>query len=250
MYCVFEFKLDNAKYWRDCVEAIVSLVDEGVFSISKDGISLRAMDPSGISMVSFFMPSKAFSTYEIEKNTSIGLNLDNLSKILSRTRDNEGLILKDADNKLLLEFVSSNGKRRYKLQMIDIKAKEEKEPKVEFDANVEVDGEHLKNVLKDASLVSSYVAFKASKGQFIISAKGDSGELEEVHEVDGAEVKKVVADKDVNAVFNLEFLENMVKSSPVGNSIALALKTNQPLKLSYKIGDASVTYYLAPYVEE
>jgi len=247
---VFEFKLDNAKYWRDCVEAIVSLVDEGVFSISKDGISLRAMDPSGISMVSFFMPSKAFSTYEIEKNMSIGLNLDNLSKILSRTRDNEGLVLKDADNKLLLEFVSPNGKRRYKLQMIDIKAKEEKEPKVEFDANVEVDGEHLKNVLKDASLVSSYVAFKASKGQFIISAKGDSGELEEVHEVDGAEVKKVVADKDVNAVFNLEFLENMVKSSPVGNSIALALKTNQPLKLSYNIGDASVTYYLAPYVEE
>ncbi len=247
---MFEVKLDDARYWRDCVEAIVSLVDEGVFNISKDGISLKAMDPSGISMVSFFMPSKAFSEYNIEKNTAIGVNLDNLSKIMSRTRDNEALIMKDEDNKLLLEFIGGKSRRRYKLQLIDIKNKEEKEPKVEFDANVELDGEHFKNVLKDASLISSYIAFKASKGGFAINAKGDSGELEEVHDVDGTEVKKVEAEKEANAVYNLEFLENMVKSSPVGNSIVLALKTNQPLKLGYNIGDATVTYYLAPYVEE
>ena len=50
---MFEIKIDNAKYWRDCVEAIVSLVDEGTFNITKEGIALKAMDPSGISMVSF-----------------------------------------------------------------------------------------------------------------------------------------------------------------------------------------------------
>ncbi|MGC9037098.1 MAG: proliferating cell nuclear antigen (pcna) [Candidatus Micrarchaeia archaeon] len=247
---MFEIKIDDAKYWRDCVEAIVSLIDEGSFVISKDGISLKAMDPSGISMVSFFMPSKAFSQYDVEKNVNVGVNLDSLSKILSRTRDNESLVLKDLDNKLLLEFSGGKSKRRYKLQLIDIKSKEEKEPKVEFDANVEVDGEHLKDILKDASLISSYVAFKASKDSFAITAKGDSGELEEVHEIDGSEVKKVEASKDATATFNLEFLENMVKSSPVGGSVVLSLKTNQPLKLSYKIGEASITYYLAPYVEE
>jgi DNA polymerase III sliding clamp (beta) subunit (PCNA family) len=34
------------------------------------------MDPSGISMVSFFIPSKAFSKYEIDKEESVGLNLE------------------------------------------------------------------------------------------------------------------------------------------------------------------------------
>lgn len=247
---MFDLRLDNAKYWRDCVDAIVSLVDEGLFTITKEGIALRAMDPSGISMISFFMPNKAFSKYEIEKSTNIGLNLDNLSKIMSRTRDNEALVLKDSDNKLVLEFLGQKGKRRYKLQLIDIKAREDKEPKVEFDANVEVDSEHLKNVLKDASLLSSYISFKADKGQFAINAKGDSGELEEVHEVDGAAIKKVEAEKEASAVFNLEFLENMVKSSAMGNYISISLKTNQPLKLTYSISDASITYFLAPYVEE
>lgn len=247
---MFELKLDNAKYWRDCVEAIVSLVDEGIFSIAKDGISLRAMDPSGISMISFFIPSKAFSKYELEKSMDVGLNIDNLSKIMSRTRDDEALVIKDVDGKLSLEFVGAKNRRRYRLHLIDVRKKDDKEPKVEFDANVEVDGEHFKNALKDASLISSYITFKAAKNNFTISAKGDSGDLEELNEIDGVSVKKLDAGKEADAVFNLEFLENMVRSSPIGNAIKLGIKSDQPLRLTYNIGDAIVTYFLAPYVEE
>ena len=247
---MFELKLDNAKYWRDCVEAIVSLVDEGIFNIGKEGVSLRAMDPSGISMISFFMPSKAFSKYEIEKGMDVGLNIDNLSKIMSRTRDDEALVLKDVDGKLSLEFVGVKNRRRYRLHLIDVRKKDDKEPKVEFDANVEVDGEHFKNALKDASLVSSYITFKAAKNNFTISAKGDSGDLEELNEIDGIALKKLDTGKEADAVFNLEFLENMVRSSPMGNAIKLGIKSDQPLKLTYNIGDATVTYFLAPYVEE
>ncbi len=247
---MLEIKIDNAKYWRDCVDSIVSLVDEGSFNISSDGITLKAMDPSGISMVSFFIPAKAFSKYTVDKGVNVGLNLENLSKILSRTRDNEALVMKDADNKLSMEFLGASAKRRYKLQMIDVKKGVEKEPNVEFDAKVEISGEPLKEIIKDASLISSYIAFKASKNQFVISAHGDSGELEEVHENDGAVIKKVDAGKNAEAVFNLEFLENMVKSCPSGSAINIGLKSNEPLKLNYKIGEASVTYFLAPYMEE
>ncbi len=246
---MFEIKIDNAKYWRDCVESIVSLIDEGSFSISKEGISLKAMDPSGISMVSFFMPSKAFSKFEIEKPVSIGLNLENLGKVLSRTRDGEELVMKDSDSKLLLEFVGKSARRRYKVPLIDVRKNVEKEPNVQFDASVEVAGEPLKEIIKDANLISSYISFKTAKEQFSISARGDSGELEELHDVDGAVVKKLETQKVAEATFNLEYLENMVKSCPMGNSISMSLKSNEPVKLSYNIGDAIITYYLAPYME-
>src|SRR5271166_2049450 len=107
---MFELKIDNAKYWRDCVESIVNLVDEGLFNITKEGISLKAMDPSSISMISFMMPNKSFSKFTVEKPTSIGLNIENLDKMLSRTRDGESLIMKDSENKLLLEFIGPNGR--------------------------------------------------------------------------------------------------------------------------------------------
>lgn len=247
---MFELKIDNAKYWRDCVESIVSLVDEGSFSISKDGIGLKAMDPSSISMVSFFMPGKAFSKFSVEKPTSVGLNLENLSKILSRTRDDEALVMRDVDNKIVLEFIGPGSRRRYKLPMIDVKKSVEKEPNVEFDAKVEMVGEPLRDMIKDASLISSYIAFKASKDQFGISARGDSGELEELHEKEGSFMKKIEVQKNADSTFNLEFLENMVKSCPVGSHISIALKSSEPMKLNYKIGEAEISYFLAPYMEE
>ena len=246
---MFEIKLDDARYWRDCISAIGALVDEGLFNITKEGISLKAMDPSSISMVAFFIPAKAFSKFTIDKNTSIGVNLENLGKILSRTRDDEALVMKDADSKLSMEFIGAS-RRRYRLQMIDVKKSVEKEPNVEFDANVEISGDHLKDILKDASLLSSYISFKAAKDQFATSAHGDSGELEELHGKDGGIVKKVDASKNADAVFNLEFLENMVKSCPVGNSVSIAMKSNEPLRLSYSIGESSISYFLAPYMED
>ncbi len=247
---MFELKIDNAKYWRDCVESIVNLVDEGLFNIAKEGISLKAMDPSSISMVSFAMPAKAFSKYDVEKSAGVGLNMENLSKILSRTRDGESLVIRDVDNKILLEFIGQGSRRRYKLQMIDVKKNVEKEPSVQFDANVEMVGEPLKDMIKDASLISSYISFKASKDQFAVSARGDSGELEALHEKEGSLLKKFEVEKNADATFNLEFLENMVKSCPIGSVINIGLKTNEPLKLSYGIGDAQITYFLAPYMEE
>jgi proliferating cell nuclear antigen PCNA len=208
------------------------------------------MDPSGISMISFFIPSKAFSKYEIEKTVEIGLNIDNLSKIMSTTREDEAIVLKDVDGKLSLEFVGAKNRRRYRLHLIDVRKKDDKEPKVEFDANVEIASDHLKNALKDASLISSYITLKAGKSHFTISAKGDSGDLEELNELDGNMIKKLDAGKEADAVFNLEFLENMVRSSPMGNAIKLSIKSDQPLRMTYNKGDAAVTYYLAPYVEE
>ncbi len=247
---VFEIKLDNARYWRDCIGAIGALVDEGLFNITKEGISLKAMDPSSISMIAFTIPSKAFSKFTVDKNTTIGLNLENLNKILSRTRDDEALVMKDTDSKLSMEFVGAASKRKYRLQLIDVKKSVEKEPNVAFDAKVEISADPLKDILKDASLLSSYITFKAAKDQFTTSAHGDSGELEELHTNDGSVVKKVDVEKNADAVFNLEFLENMVGPCPSGNTVSIAMKSNEPLKLSYNIGESSLSYFLAPYMED
>ncbi len=247
---MLEIKIDNAKYWKECVSAIVSLVDEGLFIINKEGISLKAMDPSSISMISFYMPNKAFSKFNVDKNVSLGLNIDNLNKILSRTREGESLVMKDVDNKLSLEFIGQGSRRRYKLQLVDVKKSVDKEPNVEFDATVEMVGDPLKDIIKDANLISSYISFKASKEQFAVSARGESGELEELHEAEGGMMKKVEAKKNAESTFNLELLDNMVRSCPTGSTITLSLKSNEPLKLKYNIGDAEVNYYLAPYMEE
>ena len=246
---MFEIKMDDARYWKNCVESIVSLVDEGTFNITKEGISLKAMDPSGISMVSFFIPNKAFSKFDVEKPVSVGLNLDNLSKILASSRNNEQLLMKDSGNKVSIEFIGPTSKRRYKLPMIDVKKEAEKEPKIGFESNIEVRSDALKEILKDANLLSSYIGFKTEKNSFMVVAKGDAGELEEEHMNNAEVIKKINALKASSATFNLDYLERMIRACPSNSTMVLSIKTEEPIKIDYKIGDASVSYYLAPYME-
>ncbi len=247
---MFEIKIDDAKYWKNCVDSIVSLIDEGMFNISKEGISLKAMDPSGISMISFNIPNKAFSKYDVEKPVSVGLNIENFSKILASSRVAEQLVMKDSNNKFVVEFVGKNSRRKYRLPMIDIKKDADKEPKVEFDSTVEVKSDALKEILKDVNILSTHVGFKADKDNFQVVAKGDSMDLEEEHLNNADVIKKINASKAASATFNLDYLERMIGACPSNSTMTLSIKTEEPIRIEYKIGDAEVSYYLAPYMEQ
>lgn len=246
---MFEIKIDDARYWKNCVDSIVSLVDEGSFVLSKEGITLKAMDPSGISMVSFSIPNKAFSKYDVEKQASIGLNLDNLSKILASARTGEQLLMKDSSNKLAIEFIGEHSRRRYRLPMIDVKKDVEKEPKVEFESRVSLKSDSLKEVLKDANLLSTYIGFRTEKDSFKVVAKGDAGELEEEHMNEADMIKKLDVTKPSSATFNLEYLERIISACPSNSPIDMSLKSDEPVRINYKIGDAELAYFLAPYME-
>jgi len=246
---MFEIKIDDARYWKNCVESIQSLIDEGTFNITKEGISLRAMDPSGISMVSFFIPNKAFSKYDVDKPTTVGLNIDNLSKIMASARAGEQLVMKDSGNRISMEFKSQSSTRRFKLPIIEARKEADKEPKIAYESNVEVRGDALKEILKDANLLSSYIGFKTEKNSFMVLAKGDAGELEEEHMNNTEAVKKLDVTKPSTATFNLEYLERIIRACPTEASVFLSLKSEEPVKVDYKIGDAALAYYLAPYME-
>ena len=246
---MFEIKIDDARYWKNCVDSIVSLIDEGSFSISKEGISLKAMDPSGISMISFFIPNKAFAKFDVDKPATIGLNIENLGKILASSRSEEQLVMKESGNKFLVEFIGKNSRRKYKLPMIDVKKDADKEPKIEFDSVVEVRSDSLKEILKDANLLSTHVGFKTDKDSFVVIAKGDAGELEEEHMNNADVIKKINASKASSATFNLDYMERMISACPSNSVMTLSIKTEEPIRIDYKIGDANVSYYLAPYME-
>lgn len=246
---MFEIKIDDARYWKNCVDSITSLIDEGSFNITKEGISLRAMDPSGISMISFSIPNKAFAKYDVDKPILVGLNLENFGKILASSRADEQLVMKESSNKFIVEFIGKNSRRRYRLPMIDVKKDADKEPKIDFDSVVEVKAESLKDILKDANLLSTHVGFKADKESFMVVAKGDAGELEEEHMNNAEVIKKINISKASSATFNLDYLERMISACPSSSTMMLSIKTEEPIKIDYKIGDASVSYYLAPYME-
>lgn len=247
---MFEVKLENATVFKNCIDALVTLIDEGEFDLSKNGITLRAMDPSQIAMVDFVLPKSAFEKYDVAAERKIGLNLDDLSKIVSRSRPGETLILKLDKTESRLELIfKGKSTRRFNLPLLDIAAQTPKEPKIEFDSKVRINGSALKESLKDASLVSSHVVLKTNADGFEIEARGDKGEVAIESKKNEDSLIEHTVNKDTRSMFPLEYLNDLLKATEADAVVTLDLKTDAPLKLQYPIGDATVTYYLAPRIE-
>lgn len=244
------FAIEDVKTFKQCVDAIVNLIDEGVFEVSKDGMSLRSMDPSQIAMVDFVLPKKAFAKLDAPEKTSLGLNLADLSKILSRTRADEKLSIEldEKESRLLLKFAGQS-KRSFKLPLLDSSSVFPKEPKIAFEATVKLNGGAFKDMLRDAGMLSSHVTLSASSKDFLVEAHGDAGDLKIETLKDAESIAELKASSKATAMFPFEYLDDMTRACPDDAVIAVELKSDAPVRVSYAIGEAKLAYYLAPRVE-
>ncbi len=244
------FEIKDAKFFKSCIDAISNLVDEGSFEATKDGLHLRTMDPSQIAMVDFSLPANAFRKIDVDSKASFTVNLADFAKILARTRPDESLevILDEKDSKLHLTFTGAN-KRAFKMPLLDSGSTMPKEPNVPFDSTVKLQGGALKAMLQDAGLLSSHVIFTIEESGLTLEAKGDSGDLRTETAKDSGMIASVTSKHKSRAMFPYEYLGDITKACPDDSAIEMSMKNDAPVKISYSIGEASLTYYLAPRVE-
>lgn len=239
----------DAPSLKYAIDAIVSLVEEGVFEIKKDGIQLKAMDPSQISMISFTMPKSAFAEFSVEEDRKIGLDISHLVNVLSRGKKGEIAELSVEDGRLVIKFIADKKKRTFKVPLLDIGEGMQREPKIEYTNFVKINADAFKESLKDAKLVSTHVRLILSSQGFVIEVKGDAGDARTEFEKGAPEVLELQVTADARATFPLQYLEDIVKASSSASPLTIYLETDRPLRLEYEIEGAKAVYYLAPRIE-
>lgn len=240
----------DAPALKSAIDAIVNLVEEGVFEVKKDGLSLRAMDPSQISMITFHMPKSAFAEYNIAEEQRVGLNITQLSSILSRAKHGEKAELSIDEGRLIIKFLADRKKRTFKIPLLEMSESLQREPKIDAGSYVKIEGDALKDALKDAKLISSHVRFVLADSLFVVEVRGESGDARSEFEQGGKELLEIKTGAGgARATFPLQYLEDIVKASVSGSPITLYLGSDKPLKVEYDLAGARATYYLAPRIE-
>ncbi|MEW5996800.1 MAG: proliferating cell nuclear antigen (pcna) [Candidatus Micrarchaeota archaeon] len=241
--------MDDATSLKDAVDTIVNLVEEGLFEFTNEGVRLKAMDPSQISMISFFMPKEAFSHYGIDEERKIGIDVDKLSRVLARGMKGESAELGLEEGRLKITFSGAKKRRVFRLPLIDVGSGLEREPKIEYKNHIKVDADAFREVLKDAKLLSSHIRLILEDGKFRVEIRGDEGEVKEEFEKDSDAVKELKAVDGARATFPLQYLEDIVKASKGGTPLTIYMETDRPLKVEYEVVGAKSVYYLAPRIE-
>jgi proliferating cell nuclear antigen len=243
-------KMSDPKIWKTAIGSITTLIEEAAFKFTPKSVSMRAMDPSHISMVDFELPAEAFDEYDVRDEVIVGVNLVDLDKILGRMRNDDSLLLEIPDDKsrLLVTFKGTST-RKLGIPLIDVEEEKIPEPKIQFTAEVKLPAGVLKDGLKDAEMVSDSVQMIAEKGLFIMKAEGDKGVSEMRLEEGDRGLSKIDVQRPASAKFGLEYLLKMLKEASSDDEITLRLGTDLPLLMEINIGKGGIRFFLAPRIE-
>lgn len=240
----------NAAEFKKMVDALSVLVDEAEFRLTENGMSLKATDPSQISMVDFSLPKSAFTTFQIEGDLKIGLDLSYLGQVMARAKTTESLewALDEKTGKLNVVFAGSM-ERSFQVPLLDVSSQELPTPKITFDAKAVLKAPLLQDALKDATLVSNHVSFTLNEEGLLIDAQSSKGSIH--HHVPKSDPGFSILEttEESKSMFPLEFLQDMLKVPNAETDITLELKNNHPVRLSYTIGPAQLSYFLAPRID-
>lgn len=247
---VLRLTMADAKTLRNILTSLSALVDEACIIADEDGLRVKAMDPSHVAMVDFEWSKSAFEEFEIDKPTTIGLNLEETLKLLRRTGD-ESLELNFDESVGKLEVkLSGRYKRRLTIPTLQLTGEEIPPLKIEFDVTAKITSSCLMRTVADAATVSDILRFKASSDRLIMEASGELGEITVELDKTSEALLDLRVKQSSNASYSLTFLEDIVKSaSNLAGTVNLEFSTDKPLKLNFEILQGKLVYYVAPYVE-
>ena len=239
-------KFENPALLSKSIELISELVTEVKIRFSEYGLSITAMDPANVSLVSFKIPKSAFSEYIAEKKEeALGVNLDNLKAILRRCGSKSILVLEKKENSNILEIsIHDRIKRNFNLVLIEVETEEKQVPNLEFSAKVEISSVDIIDAIDDCNVVSDACSFIIDNGKFIVEAKSLNSARSEFS---SDEVK--IEAENCKARYSLEYLQKFMRGAKLVEKTILQFASEHPLRIDFKGEKMELTFILAPRVE-
>lgn len=237
-------KLQSPKLLSDIISIISELVTEVKLKVTKEGLSVTAIDPANVAMVYFRMPADLFSEFVLEKDETLGINFDSLKSVLRRCGPGSSLILEKLDNTLKLS-IEDRIKRDFTLALIDIDSEEKEMPKWEFKSVIKMDSGSFVEVIEDCSVVSDACTFVAAPNSFTIEAKG----LHSARAEFSSDEVEIYSDASA-ARFSLEYLNKFIKGSTISSKVTVSFSDNHPMRIDFPTGNVMLSFVLAPRIEQ
>jgi len=237
-------RLENPSAFAKVVDIISELVTEVRIKFNEYGMSITAMDPANISMISFKIPKSSFSQFEIQNAEILGINLDNLKQILRRCSSSSSLIMERKENLLSID-IQDRIRRNFKLNLIEVEGEERELPTgLEFVAQVEINSVDLINSIDDCAIVADACSFVIKEGKFIIEAKSLNSTMSEFS---GDEAR--IQAEDCKSKYSIEYLQKFMKGAKLCEKSLLKFAGDHPLRMDFKTPDMELSFVLAPRVE-
>ena len=233
---------------------------EGNFDISENGITLQGVDPSFVALIQLSLRADGFSSFRADHPISLGLNLEQICKVLKCASQGDAVYLKCADARDVLEitFKSDSEERvsNFKVRLLEIDADAFGVPAVTYSSVVKMPSNEFQRIVRELNNISDTVAITIDTDGVKFAADSHTSSAE-IHikptsgSADEGQRVQVKVEEKLKQILALRHLNSFAKASVVSDSVVLMISEGVPFVCEYKISNLGhLRFFLAPKIEE
>merc|ERR1712146_509961 len=224
--------------------------------MGEKGMQGQSMDSSHVALVSLMLRESAFAEFKCDRVTSLGMNVESLSKILKICGPQDSLKLKynnDANTvNFQCETTDEDRIADFDLRLMQIESEHMEIPEQQYKVIAKLPSGEFLRICRDLKEFGETMV-NASKEGIRFSVQGDIGTgnvLLEPRESEKAEERvSLTVHEPVTATFALRYLVTFSKAAPLCGTVELGLGPDAPLLVKFALESAEngyMQFYLAP----
>ncbi|AWR97669.1 DNA polymerase sliding clamp [Acidianus sulfidivorans JP7] len=242
-----KFKVLDAQAMVSIIKTIAEFMDEANIISSKDGIKISGIDPSRVTFLDFFLPSSYFENYESKEKEVIGINLKDLTTILSRVMKNDSLSM-EAEDKLKVRL-EGDFERIFVLPLLNIEEQKNPSLNLEFPFKARMATSFFSDIISGLEDLGDTLTVYSEDGKLYFSVEGDMGESKVELSTDNGALFEA-SGSNAKSTYGMEYVANTTKMLKASDTVEIAFGSQIPLKLHFELPQGGYgDFYIAPRVE-
>jgi len=223
--------------------------------LRKDRFYVQGMDSSHVSVFEASLNSDWFDVYEINENTTLGVNVNLFFKILNIRSDSHKINIIHNEDNLDIELISdlkSEYDKFFTMPLMDIDSEELNIQESDSTLIFSMDSKKFKTLIDEFSNFGDDIEFKYSDDELmLISDNNTEGSMKINIKLDDMESCEVEENANFKCSYNLKIISNMAQFQKLTNDVFLHISPEMPFQLIYNLDDNNyVRFFLAPKISD
>lgn len=240
------FTYPSAKEFTTMLKTIADIVDEISFTVRKSGMTVKALDPGRVALLTVTLPPESFQEYNVEEELVIGLAVSNLVRILRRVGKGDRIVFAANEEYVEIAVEGALG-RRYKFKNLEVLSEELPELAPQYDVRASLLSPPLRAALSELTAACSSIGVEANPETISFYDADSKKSVYRLTTASGA-VISIDVKREANAVYDAEYVSKVIDVITLAHIVELEYGSEAPLHLAIEFAGGKAEYFLAQKV--
>lgn len=213
-------KITNRKKFITLMNLLRGIVDEIDITFTLDKVIIKAIHASNSNILFMEINKNFFGEYNVEKESTYTINLDDMIKILKICKD-DVLITPEIDT---LNF--NSGKNNFKLTYFEGQKDVRPKPTFEYNSEIELNSNSFYNIIRECMTIDAIGNFNIEDNLFFLRTKSYKIKSD-IHFEDYS----IIKNNNLSIYLDLELLNLSYEMKNIFDIIIIKLKEDIPMTL-------------------